>query len=292
MRIAIGGSSGLIGTALTEALQRRGDEVVRLVRRAPSGPGEREWTPGETAISGPGLGDVDAVVNLAGAGIADRRWTLARKRELRDSRIDTTRTVVAALADSDRCQTFLSGSAVGYYGDGGDAELTETSPRGQGFLARVTEEWELTAVSAPVRTVLLRTGLVLATGGGLLGRMAPIFQLGAGGRLGSGRQFMPWISRRDEVAAILHLLDGDLDGPFNLVGPRPVRNEEFTEALGQVLRRPTALPTPTLGLNALFGRELVQQALMVSQRVLPERLLESGFRHRDTDLRATLRGLL
>lgn len=294
MRIAVGGSSGLIGSALVEALRRRGDEVVRLVRRAPRPPDEREWDPGRQAISGPGLSDVDAVVNMAGAGVADQRWSEDRKQLLRSSRLDTTDTVVAALAGADRCRTFLSGSAVGYYGDGGEAELEESAPRGEGFLAELVEDWELAATRAPVRTVLLRTGLVLSSDGGLLGRLAPVFRLGAGGRIGSGQQFQPWISLRDEVGAVLHLLDAGpaVDGPVNLVGPRPVRNTELTRALGRALHRPTLVPTPTPALDLLLGPQLVREALLASQRVLPTRLAGLGFVHRDTDLSATLRGLL
>lgn len=292
MRIAVGGSSGLIGSALVQALHQRGEEVVRLVRRAPEHPDEREWDPARLAISGPGLSDVDAVVNVAGAGIADQRWSEARKQLLRSSRLDTTNTVVTALAGADRCRTFLSGSAVGYYGDGGEAELEESAPRGQGFLAELVEDWELAALRAPVRTVLLRTGLVLSGEGGLVGRLAPVFRLGAGGRIGTGEQFQPWISLRDEVAAVLHLLGSDVDGPVNLVGPRPVRNTELTRALGRALHRPTLVPTPTRALDLLLGPQLVREALLASQRVLPTRLVGLGFVHRDTDLSDTLGDLL
>ncbi|MVA76364.1 TIGR01777 family protein [Auraticoccus sp. F435] len=292
MRIAIGGSSGLIGTALTAALTGRGDEVVRLVRRAPAAPEEREWDPGRGAISGPGLDDVDAVVNLAGAGIADKRWSERRKALLLSSRVDTTRTVVAALRPQGRCRTFLSGSAVGYYGDAGDQELTEASPRGQGFLAELVEQWELAALRAPVRTVLLRTGLVLSADGGLLGRLSPVYRLGAGGRIGDGQQYMPWISMADQVRAVLHLLDGDAEGPVNLVGPRPVRNVELTRALAAAVHRPAVVPTPLPALQLLLGPQLVTEALLASQRALPARLVELGFTHRDTDLAQTLAALL
>ncbi|WP_114559754.1 TIGR01777 family oxidoreductase [Desertihabitans aurantiacus] len=292
MRIAVGGSSGLIGQALVRALRHRGDEVVRLVRRPPREPGEREWDPGAGAISEAGLTDVDAVVNLAGAGIADRRWNAARRQLLLTSRLETTRTVVSALATSDRCRVFLSGSAVGFYGDRGEDELTEADRQGEGFLADLVGRWEDASRTDDVRVVQLRTGIVLAAEGGMLDRQLPLFRIGAGGRLGDGRQWMPWISLRDTVAAQLHLLEADLSGPVNLTGPQPVRNADFTAALGKAVHRPTLVPTPTVGLDLVLGPQLVREALFASQRVLPARLVESGFTHLDTDLAATLRTLV
>ena len=285
MRIAIAGSHGLIGHALTQHLRRRGHEVVRLVRRAPISPDEAQ-------LSSTCLDEVDAVVNLAGAGIANARWTRARKRELVDSRLRTTETIVAALQHSQRCLVFLSGSAIGYYGDAGEQTVTEESAAGSGFLADLVQQWEVAALRAPerVRVVTLRTGHVIALNGGLIGKQKLIYQAGLGGRIGSGQQWVSWISLRDWVAAAQHLLTSSVSGPVNLVGPAPVRNLELTRALGRRFRRPTVLPLPLFVARAAFGREMVADAMLAGQRVEPTVLLEDGFSFADETIEQALRG--
>ncbi|CAI9405136.1 TIGR01777 family oxidoreductase [Aestuariimicrobium sp. T2.26MG-19.2B] len=284
MRIAIAGSHGLIGHALTQRLRWSGHEVVRLVRSEPISPDQRAWNPSGGTIEGPGLTDVDAVVNLAGAGIADARWTQSRKRDLRSSRIDTTRTITAALTESERCRVFLAGSAIGIYGDCGDRELDESSPVGDDFLAELCRDWEAEADRAPehVRVVNLRTGHVLASTGGLIGKQALIYRLGLGGRIGDGQQWVSWISLRDHVAATEALLTAEHHGPANLVGPEPVRNIEFTKALGRVFHRPTVLPLPLPVARAAFGQEMVSTAMVASQRVRPAVLGRIGHQFQDT----------
>lgn len=294
MRISITGSHGLIGRALTQHLRRQGHEVVRLVRSTPVSPDERHIDLEAGRIEAPGLADVDAVVNLAGAGIADARWTKARKRDLRASRLATTLTLVQALGEAERCQVLLSGSAIGFYGDRGDEQLDETSTTGRGFLAQLVRDWESTADEAPdgVRVVLLRTGHVIAGNGGLIGKQALIYKLGLGGRIGSGRQWVSWISLRDWVRAAEHLLTSSVHGPVNLVGPAPVRNLELTRALGRVFRRPTWLPLPLPVARLMFGSEMVADAMLAGQRVEPAALLDDGFDFTDRTIEQALRGAL
>jgi len=287
MRIAIGGSTGLIGSALTQHLRRTGHEVVRLVRRDPHSPDERRWDLDTASIGGPGLDDVDAVVNFAGAGIADARWTAARKRELVDSRVQSTQAIVNALQHEGQCRVFLSGSAIGYYGDRGDEMLDETSTPGTDFLAGLVQRWEATAHEAAdhVRVATLRTGHVLAGQGGLLGKQKLIYQLGLGGRIGSGQQWVSWIALSDYVAAVMHLLQHEVSGPVNVVGPAPVRNTEFTEAFARALHRPAVLPLPLPVARAAFTNQMVDVAMLASQRVKPT-VLELGgfvFEHRTID---------
>lgn len=295
-RIAIAGATGLIGSALARSLVADGHEVVRLVRRPAEGPDEVEWDPKRQYVRTAGLADCDAVVNLAGAGIGDHRWTAAYKRELRDSRVLGTVTLAEAVAALDvPPRVFLNGSAIGYYGDTGDRAVDETAPAGEGFLPSLCVEWEEAAgaaVEAGVRTVFSRTGLVVAREGGAWGRMFPLFRAGLGGRLGNGRQYWSFIARHDEVAALRHLLDTDtLSGPVNVTAPEPVTNREVTAAMGRALHRPTLFPVPAPALRAVLG-ELASDTLG-SQRVLPARLLESGFRFAfptiDTAVRAALR---
>lgn len=292
--VAITGASGFIGSALTEALAAAGTRVIRLVRRPAHGPDEVSWDPAKGTIDAAGLEGVDAVVHLAGAEIAVR-WTDRRKSLIRDSRVGGTRLLAGALAKLDRPpHVLVSGSAIGYYGNRGDERLTEQSQPGSDFLADTAVEWEAAtgpAAGAGIRVVLNRTGLVIGPGG-LLERMLPPFRLGLGGKLGSGDQWMSWISLHDLVAAIRFAIDdAELRGPVNAVAPEPVTNAELTRTLARVLRRPAIFPVPPIALRAVFG-EMADAMILASQRVAPERLLDSGFdfRHRRLEdaLRATL----
>ncbi|MDK3255889.1 TIGR01777 family oxidoreductase [Blastococcus capsensis] len=295
MKIAVAGASGLIGSALLPALRADGHEVVQLVRRTPRTAAEHRWDPQHRRIDPALLRDVDAVVNLAGVGVGDRRWNERHKQAVLTSRVDSTATLSQALADAvgaapDRPRVLLNASGVGWYGDTGDRIVDEAAPAGDDFLARVCVAWEdatRPAADAGVRVVRLRTGLVLARGG-LLGRMLPIFRAGLGGRLGSGRQYMPWISLYDEVAAIRFLLTRPVSGPVNLCGPEPVTNAEFTAALGRVLHRPTALPVPGPALWVVLG-EFAQVGALAGQRAVPAELTGAGFRFRHADVDAALR---
>lgn len=292
MRVAITGGSGLIGSALVQALRWRGDEVVRIVRQEPLGPDQRRYDPATATIEAPGLDDVDAVVNLAGAPIVDARWSDQRKHEILLSRLAATRACVGALRRQGRCRRFLSGSAIGFYGDTGSAAVDESAPAGTGFLADVVKQWEAAAEPAPVPTVLLRTGHVMTPRGGYIGKQLLLFKSGLGGRMGLGTQYISWISLDDHIAGVLHLLDGDQTGPFNLTAPTPVTNLAFTEAVGHAVHRPTVLPVPLPALRIVFGSQLVSDALLASQRVLPSRLLESGFTFADTAIGPTMDRLL
>ncbi|WAU80083.1 TIGR01777 family oxidoreductase [Streptomyces sp. Qhu-G9] len=279
-RIAVAGASGLIGTALVRSLTADGHEVVRLVRRRPRADDEVEWDPGRQYVDTAGLTGCDAVVNLAGAGIGDRRWTDAYKRTIRDSRVLGTATLAKAVAALDEPpRVFLNGSAMGIYGDTGERAVDESTPPGDGFLPSVCVEWEEAAAPAQeagVRTVLARTGLVVAAKGGAWGRLFPLFKAGLGGRMGDGRQYWSYIALHDHVAAVRFLLDSEsLSGPFNLTAPEPLTNREITAAMGRVLRRPMLFAVPEPVLRAALG-EMAQEVLG-SQRVLPTRLLESGF---------------
>ena len=295
-RIALTGSSGLIGSALTERLQREGHTVTRLVRSNP-GPQDAVWDPASGTIDAASLDGVEAVVHLAGEGIADARWTAAHKRAVMDSRVQGTTLLASTLAALDAPPSVLvSGSAIGFYGDRGDEELDESSSRGTGFLADVVQAWEdstAAAQAAGIRVAHIRTGIVQSTRGGALKQQLLPFRLGVGGRIGSGHQWLPWISLGDEVSAIMHVLDTDsLSGPVNLVGPHPVTNAQYTKALGKALKRPTLLPIPLLAIKLRYGTEMVQEMLLSSARVLPGKLLGSGFAFADTDLLGTLRSLL
>ena len=278
MRVAVTGASGLIGRPLVEHLRRDGHEVLSLVRREPNGPGEVRWAPG-TTLDPAALAGVDAAVHLAGAGVGDKRWTPEYKKTILTSRVEGTRTLSEALAKVDPLpRVLVSGSAIGYYGDAGDRELDESSPPGDDFLAGVCRAWEAAtgpAEAAGIRVVHARTGLVVAAEGGAWGRMFPIFKLGLGGRLGSGKQYWSPVSLHDEVRALAFLLTADLSGPVNLTCPHPVTNSEATTATGMVLRRPTLLPVPGFALRLVLG-EFGGEPLR-SQRVLPKALLGAGF---------------
>ena len=281
-RIAITGATGLIGRSLTASLTGDGHEVVRVVRGPAAGTDVR-WDPVAGTIDAAGLEGLDAVVHLAGEPIGAARWTDEVRRRIMDSRTRGTDLLARTLAALERRPAVLvSSSAVGFYGDRGAEELTESSSAGDGFLARVCVAWEeaaAPAAAAGIRLVLPRTGVVIAKDGPLIGKVELPFRLGVGGRVGSGRQWVPWISLHDEVAALRFLIDTPLEGPVNLVGPTPIDNRELTRALGRVLRRPTVFPIPPLAIRALYGEMGVRLAT-VSQRVLPQRLLEAGFRFR------------
>ncbi|TSB20849.1 TIGR01777 family oxidoreductase [Streptomyces benahoarensis] len=279
MRIAITGSTGLIGSALVRSLRADGHTPVRLVRRPPAAPDEVRWDPRRQEVDVAGLAGCEAVVHLAGAGVGDHRWTAAYKREIRDSRVRGTAAVATALASLDAPpRVFVCGSAIGYYGDTGSRRTDETAPAGEGFLPEVCVDWEdaaAPAAEAGIRTAFARTGLVVARSGGAWGRLFPLFRLGLGGRLGNGSQYWSFISLHDHIAALRHLIDGDLAGPVNLTAPEPVTNREVTAAMGRVLHRPTPFPVPAAALKLALGE--FAGDVLGSQRVIPRRLLKSGF---------------
>jgi uncharacterized protein (TIGR01777 family) len=295
MRIAITGSSGLIGTALRADLEADGHEVVRVVRSG-GGPGTVAWDIEAGSIDAAGLEGLDGVVHLAGEGIGEKRWTDEQKRRIRESRTQGTALLTEALAGlAAPPPVLVSGSAIGIYGDRGDEQLTEASPPGTGFLAEVTKDWEAAAApaeAAGIRVAKVRTGIVLAPHGGVLVRLTKLARFGLLGKLGSGHQWMSWISLADEVGAIRFLLDHDIRGPVNLTAPVPVTNEVLTKALGRVLHRPTFLPVPSFGPKLLVGAELAETLLYEGQRVLPEVLQEAGFEFRHPEIEPTLRAVL
>lgn len=291
MRVAIGGATGLLGTALSRRLIGSGHEVVRLVRGTPQSSDQRRWDPDAGRISGPGLDDVDAVVNLAGTPIAGGRWTKERKAAIRRSRTTSTLTIVTSLTPDGRCQRLLNGSAIGIYGNTGAEIVDEDSPSGRGFLARVVQDWEAAAAHSPISTATLRTGHVLDKNGGYLAAQWKLFAAGLGGRVGDGRQFLSWISLADHVRAMEFLLTSDLTGPVNLVGPRPVTNAEFTRTFGDYLNRPTLIPMPLPAVSVLFGRDFVREALLAGQRVAARRLTDAGFQFEHNTLAEALSAL-
>lgn len=297
-RVAIAGSSGLIGDALRRHLLDRGDEVVRLVRGRPQAPDERSWTPGAGDLPLDALDGVHAVVNLAGAGIGDRRWDDDHKRLIESSRVESTRTIAHALAriaeHTERRIRFVSGSAVGFYGDRGDEVLTEQSAPGTDFLSGVVQRWEAAtseAIAAGIPVALLRTGLVMAPSGGAFERLLVLARLGLGGPLGSGRQWWPWITLEDEVRAIAHLVDHpEITGPVNAVAPAQDRQRDIAAELGRQLGRPAILPAPRLALRVAVGE--FGDRILDSQRIVPSRLTESGFDFEHPDLTTAVRWLL
>ena len=302
MDVVIAGGSGFIGTALQSSLQADGHRVVQMVRPGSAGSGGAAgdtiaWDPAAARIDAKGLEGVDAVVNLGGVGIGDKKWSADRKDEILQSRLTSTSLLASALA---RLQTppavFVSASAVGYYGNRGDEELTEDSAPGGDFLAGVCVAWEdaaRPAAEAGLRVAWIRTGIVLHPSGGVLKQLLLPFKLGLGGRLGKGTQYMSWITLDDEVGAIRTVIDDpSLGGPVNLTAPNPVTNAEFTATMGKVLGRPTALPTPLLPLKLRYGGELVQHLLLDGQRVLPEKLEAAGYAFGHPELEPALRTLL
>jgi hypothetical protein len=275
------GSSGLIGTGLVRALRSDGHQVRRLVRHPPTAADESQWDPARRHVDDDALDGIEAVIHLAGVGVADKRWSEQHKRAVLDSRVDGTTTIAEAVArNSDHVRVLLSASAVGWYGERGEAVLDETDPAGSGFLADVVQQWEASTAAASdagVRVVTMRSGIVLSADGGALGKVLPLFKLGLGGKLGSGQQWMPWIALADELAAIRFLLTHDeVSGPVNLVGPNPVRNADYTSAIGRALHRPTVATVPRLALRlALAG--FADEGALVSQRVLPRKLVDAGY---------------
>ena len=295
MRVGITGSSGLIGTELRRQLEAAGHVAVPLVRRVAAAH-EVRWDPAHQAADPADLASLDAIVNLAGAGIGDHRWTDEYRAELVDSRLVTTASLAAACATlSNGPKILLSGSAIGFYGDRHDEELDETSPAGTGFLADLCERWEAAtgpAEAAGVRVAHLRTGIVLSPLGGALRKQLPLFKLGLGGRFGNGRQYQSWISIDDEVGAIIHLLGTDVAGAVNLTAPTPVTNTEFSRTLGKQLHRPAILPIPSFGPKLLLGGDLAEALLFTGQRVLPRVLSASGFTFQHSTLEQALAALL
>jgi uncharacterized protein (TIGR01777 family) len=295
MDVAVSGSHGLIGTALVEALSAGGHRPIRLVRRDEGGD-TILWDPERGSIDAAALEGIDAVVHLAGEGIGARRWTDEQKRKILESRTRGTALLADTLASLQRKPTVLvSASAIGYYGERGGDVLTEDEPPTTTFLGEVVVAWESAARPAAdggIRVTHPRTGIVLSPRGGALAESLPLFKFGLGGRFGTGRQYWSWISLTDEIRALMWLLDHDLRGPVNLTAPAPVTNAAFTKALGAVLHRPTLLPIPKFGPAVKLGRELTQELLYTSSRVVPAKLLASGFTFEHPDLDTALRAVL
>lgn len=279
LTVAVAGSSGLIGSALVAALRSADHRVLRIVRRAAANRDELYWNPDSGDFDPAGLDGVDAVVNLCGVGVGDKRWSGAFKQSLRDSRIDPTEVITAAVRQAG-VPVLINASAVGYYGDTGSRIVDETASAGTGFLAQLCQDWEnatTPAREAGVRVVLARTGLVLSPSGGLLSKLKPLFALGLGGRLAGGGQYMPWISLEDEVRALLFAIrTTELSGPVNFTGPAPVTNAEFTAALARALKRPAPFVVPGFALKTLLG-EFAEEGLLGGQRAVPAALERAGF---------------
>jgi uncharacterized protein (TIGR01777 family) len=292
MRIAITGASGLIGSALVPHLRSEGHEVFRLVRRSATAPDEISWDPASGTVDLKALQGVEGVIHLAGAGVGDHRWSDAYKKEILDSRVNGTNTIVRALTQLDsKPRVLVSGSAIGWYGDTADREVDESAPAGSGFLADVVQAWE--AATAPaheagIRVVHARTGLVVAKDGGAWARMFPLFNLGVGGKLGSGKQYWSWVSLRDEVNALSYCLTNEsISGAVNITGPTPHTNAEITKIMGKVLGRPTVLPVPAIALNIALGE--FSSEVLGSTRVLPRVLEACGFTWQDPTIEDAIR---
>ena len=297
MRVVIAGASGLIGPPLIAALRADGVEVGVLVRHPTTEPGTAQWDPAAGTLDPEFLTGADAVVCLSGVGVGDHRWTEDYKRQIVASRVDSVGTIARTMAglatDGAGPKTLISASAVGYYGDTGDTTVDESAASGSSFLADVCRKWEGAAAPAEqagIRVTYLRTGLVLSGQGGLLKRLRLIVKAGIGGKLGNGRQYFPWISLTDEVAAIRFLIDRHVAGPVNLTAPTPVTNAEFTKVLGQVLRRPTVFPVPGIAARIVLGE--FAGDVLTGQRAVPTKLLDAGFTFTHTDLAAAIRAEL
>jgi uncharacterized protein len=297
MRIVLAGASGFLGSRLRTSLATQGHELIRLVRRPPTRDDEHRWDPFTGSLDAEVLTGADVVVNLAGAGVEDKRWSDTYKRVLVDSRVRPTSTLASALAavpEARRPRVLLNASAVGFYGDTGDAAVDETSPAGGGFFPDLCQAWEgatARASEAGVRVVLLRSGLVLDSGGGLLRPFALTTRFYLGGPLAGGRQWMPWISVADWVGALRFLIDhAEISGPVNVVGPDPVRNKDFVRALGRAMSRPAPWPIPRFALRLVLG-EFANEAL-ASQRVLPGVLQHAGYTFQQSDVDSALRAAL
>ncbi|MEM7311156.1 MAG: TIGR01777 family oxidoreductase [Planctomycetota bacterium] len=295
MKVAVTGSTGLVGAALVSALRERGDEVVCLVRREARGDDEVAWSPEKGVLEPPKLEGVDAVIHLAGENIAAKRWSDQQKQRIRDSRVVGTAKLVESLTGLvDRPKVFLSASAIGFYGQSGSERVDEASGAGTGFLPEVCRAWEDASkplAEAGTRVAHLRFGVILSPGGGALAKMLLPFKLGLGGNVGSGAQGMSWISLRDAVGATLHVLDQDLSGPVNMVAPTACSNADFTRSLGRALHRPTILPMPAFAARLAFG-ELADDLLLASLWVEPKALLGSGYRFQDSEVEGALSHLL
>lgn len=295
MKILVSGASGLVGSAVVPALVRSGNDVRKLVRERKPGNGpdgnEIAWNVETGGVDEKALkewGGPEAVIHLAGENIANGRWTKEKKRRIRESRVETTQRLAKSLARVGGVKVFVGASAIGFYGNRGDEVLTEASSRGEGFLAETCEQWEAapqTLVAGGARVVHLRFGMILSTEGGALAKMLPIFRLGLGGKLGNGRQWVSWVSRNDVVRTIeFALQETAMAGPHNVVAPNPVRNVEFTQELGKAIDRPTVLPAPAFALRMVFGK-MAEALLLSSQRVIPERLMRSGFKFEQPTVR-------
>jgi uncharacterized protein (TIGR01777 family) len=294
MKVAVTGASGLIGSALVPHLRSQGHDVVRFVRGGPIAPDARSWDPAARTLDATLLDDVDAVIHLAGAGVADHRWTAKHKAEVLGSRVDGTTTIARAVAASGHPTVLLSSSAVGWYGDTGDRITDETGPPGQGFLAEVCRAWEAGTEPAEksARVVHLRTGYVLAKEALGLRKQVRVARLGLGAPLGNGRQWTSWITLDDEVAAISHLLTADVAGPVNLVAPAPVTNRELTRAINRAVHRPTfPVPVPGFALRVGLG-PFADEGVLIGQRLLPAVLQRSGFTFAHTDVDRALAAVL
>jgi uncharacterized protein (TIGR01777 family) len=295
MHVLVSGASGLIGTALTQRLRAADHTVIALVRRQARA-GEVRWDPASGSIPDDALEGIDAVVNLAGAGINEHRWTDEYKRTLVESRLSSTRLLVDAISKSTtKPSVLISGSAIGYYGARGDEVLDETADPGDTFLADLCVSWEAAAADARVhgvRVATIRTGIVLTPEGGALKKELPLFKFGLGGTFGSGRQWQSWIALDDEVGAIEHLLTADVDGPCNLTAPNPVTNAEFTKVLAKAVHRPSIFPIPSIGPKLLLGSELADALLFTGQRVVPGALQASGYTFSHPELTGALGALL
>ena len=293
MRIVIAGSSGFIGTALTEYLRSHDHEVLRLVRRPAVAQSEVQWDPTNGSIDTEKLAGVDVMINLAGAGVGDHRWTARYKQQILNSRVQSTQTLVAAALEL-KPKVLINASAIGWYGDTGEAEVDETSPNGTGFLADVVRQWEdatKPASDAGIRVVLPRTGLVMATRGGAWARMVPLFKFGLGGRFGTGRQYWSYITMADELAAIEFVMNNEsISGPVNVTAPTPVTNREMTKAMSKAFRRPAFFHVPAIALKIVLGE--FSSEILHSARVLPRKLMEAGFTFQHPDVDSAARTLL
>ncbi len=292
--VAIAGSSGTIGRALERLLIQEGFSIKRLVRRNQIDDSEIFWDPKNKFLDPNRLVGINAIVNLAGVGIGDKRWSRKRMEQIISSRVEGTELIcktIAGIKSDERPSVLINASAIGYYGHTGSNPATENSPLGEGFLADVCSKWEestLEAERAGIRVVHARTGIVLSASGGLLKRLLPIFKLGLGGCIGSGEQLMSWISLRDEIAAIKWMLDNEINGPVNLVSPEPLSNFEFSKTLGDVLRRPVVFKIPSSVLSLVYGRQLVDELMISSQSIVPEVLLKNNFTFSDPVLKKAL----
>lgn len=292
--IVIAGASGTIGKALENFLIQKGNSVKRLVRRDEVDDSEIFWDPDSDNLDPSRLVGIDAIVNLGGVGIGDKRWSQKRMDQILSSRTKGTNLIsktISKLKSENGPNVLINASAIGYYGNSGSTHVTEESPLGEGFLAHVCSKWEEStreAEKAGIRVAYARTGIVLSSSGGLLKKLLPLFKLGLGGKIGSGKQIMSWISLRDEISAISWLIEKEIEGAVNLVSPEPVSNLEFTKTLGALLKRPTFLKVPSSPLNLLYGRKLVEEIMFSNQFVVPKKLLDSNFSFSDPSLEEAL----